>query len=78
MTEPRRFVDDHLGCLLAGLLRHYPATQMSSFVFLTPVFALLFGVGLLGEPLALQLVLVLALAALAGVAVGIVLVSRRS
>ena len=33
------------------LLRHYPATQMSSFVFLTPVFALLFGVGLLGEAL---------------------------
>ena len=54
------------------LLRHYPATQMSSFVFLTPVFALLFGVGLLGEPLTLQLVL-----ALVGVAVGILLVSRR-
>ncbi|WP_232788528.1 DMT family transporter [Macromonas nakdongensis] len=55
------------------LLRHYPATQMSSFVFLTPVFALLFGVGLLGEPLTLQLVL-----ALLGVAVGIVLVSRKA
>jgi drug/metabolite transporter (DMT)-like permease len=54
------------------LLRHYPATQMSTFVFLTPVFALLFGVGLLGEPLTLQLVL-----ALLGVAVGIVLVSRK-
>lgn len=54
------------------LLRHYPATQMSTFVFLTPVFALLFGVGLLGEPLTLQLVL-----ALMGVAVGIVLVSRK-
>jgi drug/metabolite transporter (DMT)-like permease len=54
------------------LLRHYPATQMSSFVFLTPVFALLFGVGLLGEALTLQLVL-----ALAGVATGIVLVNRR-
>jgi drug/metabolite transporter (DMT)-like permease len=54
------------------MLRHYPATQMSSFVFLTPVFALLFGVGLLGEPLTLQLVL-----ALVGVATGIVLVSRR-
>jgi drug/metabolite transporter (DMT)-like permease len=54
------------------LLRHYPATQMSSFTFLTPVFALLFGVVLLGEPLTLQLVL-----ALVGVAVGIVLVSRR-
>jgi drug/metabolite transporter (DMT)-like permease len=54
------------------MLRHYPATQMSSFTFLTPVFALVFGVALLHEPLTLQLVL-----ALAGVAVGIVLVNRR-
>ncbi len=54
------------------LLRHYPATQMSSFTFLTPVFALVFGVVLLREPLTLQLVL-----ALAGVAVGIVLVNRK-
>ncbi|MBA4262291.1 MAG: EamA family transporter [Comamonadaceae bacterium] len=54
------------------MLRHYPATQMSTFTFLTPLFALVFGVLLLGEPLTLQLVL-----ALAGVAVGIVLVSRR-
>jgi drug/metabolite transporter (DMT)-like permease len=54
------------------LLRHYPATRMSSFTFLTPVFALVFGVLLLAEPLTLQLVL-----ALAGVAVGIVLVNRR-
>jgi drug/metabolite transporter (DMT)-like permease len=54
------------------MLRHYPATQISSFVFLTPAFALVFGVGLLGEPLTLQLLL-----ALAGVAVGMVLLSRR-
>ncbi len=54
------------------LLRHYPATQLSSFTFLTPLFALVFGVAVLGEPLTLQLVL-----ALAGVAVGIVLVNRR-
>lgn len=54
------------------LLRHYPATRMSSFTFLTPVFALLFGVLLLGEPLTPQLVL-----ALVGVAVGIVLVNRK-
>ena len=54
------------------MLRVYPATQMSTFTFLTPVFALLFGVVLLGEPLTLQLVL-----ALVGVAVGIVLVSKR-
>jgi len=54
------------------LLRHYPATQMSSFTFLTPVFALVFGVVLLHEPLTMQLVL-----ALVGVAVGIVLVNRK-
>jgi drug/metabolite transporter (DMT)-like permease len=54
------------------LLRHYPATQMSSFTFLTPVFALVFGVVLLAEPLTLRLV-----AALVGVALGIVLVNRR-
>jgi drug/metabolite transporter (DMT)-like permease len=55
------------------LLRHYPATQMSSFTFLTPLFALVLGVLLLGEPLTLQLVL-----ALVGVAVGIVLVNRKA
>jgi len=55
------------------MLRHYPATQMSTFTFLTPLFALIFGVVLLGEPLTLQLVL-----ALLGVAAGIVLVSRRN
>jgi len=54
------------------MLRHYPATQMSSFTFLTPVFALVFGVVLLKEPLTLQLML-----ALCGVAAGIVLVNRR-
>jgi len=54
------------------MLRHYPATQMASFTFLTPVFALLFGVVLLGEPLSAQLVL-----ALVGVAAGIVLVNRK-
>ena len=54
------------------LLRHYPATRISSFTFLTPLFALVFGVLLLGEPLTLQLML-----ALSGVALGIVLVNRR-
>jgi drug/metabolite transporter (DMT)-like permease len=54
------------------MLRHYPATQMSTFTFLTPLFALVFGVVLLGEPLTVQLVL-----ALLGVATGIVLVSRK-
>jgi drug/metabolite transporter (DMT)-like permease len=54
------------------LLRHYPATQMSSFTFLTPLFALVFGVVLLNEPLTLQLMV-----ALVGVGLGIVLVNRR-
>ncbi|MET3476543.1 DMT family transporter [Variovorax atrisoli] len=54
------------------LLRHYPATQMSSFTFLTPLFALVFGVALLKEPLTAQLIV-----ALVGVALGIVLVNRR-
>lgn len=54
------------------LLRHYPATKMSSFAFLTPVFALVFGTLLLGESLTLQLVL-----ALGGVALGILMVNRR-
>jgi drug/metabolite transporter (DMT)-like permease len=55
------------------LLRHYPATRMASFAFLTPVLTLVMGVALLGEPLTLNLVL-----ALAGVVAGIVLVNRRS
>ena len=55
------------------MLRHYPATRISSFTFLTPLFALVFGVALLKEPLTAQLVL-----ALAGVGFGILLVNRRS
>jgi len=54
------------------MLRHYPATQLSSFTFLAPLFALLFGVLLLGEKLTLQLVI-----ALVAVATGIVLVNRK-
>ena len=54
------------------MLRHYPATRLSSFVFLTPMFALTLGVVFLGEHLTAQLVL-----ALAGVALGILLVNRR-
>ncbi len=53
------------------MLRHYPATQMATFSFLTPVFALVFGVLLLSEPLTLQLVL-----ALVGVVAGIMLVNQ--
>jgi drug/metabolite transporter (DMT)-like permease len=54
------------------LLRHYPATQLSSFTFLTPMFGLVFGVLVLREQLTAQLLL-----ALVGVAVGIVLVNRK-
>jgi drug/metabolite transporter (DMT)-like permease len=54
------------------MLRHYPATQLSSFTFLAPLFALVFGVMLLHERLTAQLVI-----ALAAVAVGIVLVNRK-
>jgi drug/metabolite transporter (DMT)-like permease len=52
------------------LIRHYVATRLSAFVLLTPVFGLLCGVGLLGEPLTLPLVL-----GLVAVAVGIAAVS---
>jgi drug/metabolite transporter (DMT)-like permease len=55
------------------MLGHYPATRISSFVFLTPLFALLFGALWLQEPVTLNL-----LAALAMVAGGIVLVNRRA
>jgi drug/metabolite transporter (DMT)-like permease len=54
------------------MLRHYPATQLSSFTFLAPLFALLFGVVLLKERLTPQL-----LVALVAVAGGIVLVNRK-
>lgn len=54
------------------LLAHYPATKISAFVFLTPVFALLFGAWWLGEPVTPALV-----AALTLVAAGIALVNRR-
>lgn len=53
------------------LVRHYPATKISSFTLLTPVFGLLAGVALLGEPLTARLA-----TALAAVCVGIWLVSR--
>lgn len=54
------------------MLRHYPATRISAFVFLTPLFALLFGAGWLGEAVTPSLV-----GALTAVAIGIVLVNRR-
>jgi drug/metabolite transporter (DMT)-like permease len=41
------------------LMRHYPATRVAAFTLLTPVFGLLAGVGLLGEPLTPRIVLAL-------------------
>jgi drug/metabolite transporter (DMT)-like permease len=55
------------------LLGRYPATKLSAFVFFTPVFALLFGTWWLGEFITPGVV-----AALIGVAVGIVLVNRKA
>ena len=54
------------------LLAHYPATRISAFVFLTPLFALLAGALWLREPVTASLLMALAL-----VAAGIVLVNRR-
>jgi drug/metabolite transporter (DMT)-like permease len=55
------------------LLGRYPATKLSAFVFFTPVFALLFGAWWLGETITPSLV-----AALVGVAAGIVLVNKKA
>lgn len=54
------------------LVRHYPATRVAAFTLLTPVAGLVAGVGLLGEPLTLRLVI-----AVVTVAFGIALVNRR-
>jgi drug/metabolite transporter (DMT)-like permease len=53
------------------LVRHYPATRISAFTLLTPVFGLLAGVLLLGEPLTPRLVI-----ALAAVCGGLLLVNH--
>ena len=54
------------------MLGRYPATKISVFVFLTPLFALLFGTLWLGESATPTLLMALGL-----VAVGIVLVNRK-
>ncbi len=54
------------------MLGRYPATKISAFVFLTPVFTLLFGAWWLKEPVTPDLVMALTL-----VAAGIVLVNRK-
>jgi len=52
------------------LVRHYPATRLAAFTLLTPVFGLLAGAGLLGEPVTARLVV-----ALAAVTLGIAIVN---
>ncbi len=54
-----------------ALIRDYPASLLSSFTFLTPLFGVAFGAAVLGEPLSPRLV-----AALVLVAAGIYLVNR--
>ncbi len=54
------------------LLRHYPATRVSAFTFLTPVSGLVFGALLLGESITARMLI-----AVAGIAIGIHLVNRR-
>ncbi len=56
-----------------ALIREYPASLLSAFTFLTPLFGVAFGAGLLGEPLSPFL-----LAALFLVAIGIYLVNRSA
>lgn len=53
------------------LLRHYPATRLAAFTLLTPMFGLLAGVTLLGEPVTGRLLL-----ALTAVSLGIALVNK--
>jgi drug/metabolite transporter (DMT)-like permease len=55
------------------LLAHYPASQLSAFTFLSPLFAVIFGALLLSEPVSHWLVLALGL-----VGFGIFLVNRPS
>ena len=55
------------------MMRRYPATRLSSFTLLTPLFGLLAGVLLLNEPLTARLIL-----ALLAVCAGIWLVNRRA
>ena len=54
------------------LLRHYPATRLSAFSFLTPMFGLVFAAITLGETISLRLLI-----ALVFIAIGIWLVNRK-
>ncbi len=53
------------------LIRHYPVGKLSAFSFLTPLFGLLAGIILLGEPASPGLILALTL-----VVAGLLLVNR--
>lgn len=53
------------------LMRHYPASGLASFTFLTPAFGVLFAGLILGEPLGLLILMSLVL-----IAAGLVLVNR--
>ena len=55
-----------------ALIREYPASLLSAFTFLTPLFGVVFGAAILGDPLSLHL-----LAALLLVAAGIYLVNKN-
>ena len=54
------------------LVHSYPVSRLSAFTFLTPIFATLAGVWLLGEPLTLRLIISLTL-----VSIGIYIVNRK-
>ena len=55
------------------LLGHYPATRLSAFSFLTPIFGLLLAAVALGESISVRLIV-----AMLFIAVGITLVNRKS
>jgi drug/metabolite transporter (DMT)-like permease len=55
------------------LVKVYPASRLSAFVFLTPLFGVLEGALLLGEPVTYQLLVALVL-----VSIGIYIVNRRA
>jgi len=55
------------------MIRHYPATRLAAFTLATPLFGLLAGALLLGEPITLRLGI-----ALLALAAGVALVNRRA
>lgn len=55
------------------MVRHYPATQLASFTLATPLFGLLAGAVLLGEPITLRLGV-----ALVALATGVLLVNKQN